>query len=127
METDKLISTFIKLRDAKSALKAEYDEKLNEIQEKMDLIEQEVLELVNSTGVESLKTKSGTAYRSVKTRYWIPDWSAFRDFLEEYGDVDLLEHRIHQTNFKSFLEENPDLKPPVNVDSRYSIVIRRGN
>jgi hypothetical protein len=39
----------------------------------------------------------------------------------------LLEKRLHQTNMKQFLEENPDLKPAgLNIDSEYTIVVRRG-
>jgi len=39
---------------------------------------------------------------------------------------ELLERRIHQTNIKQFLEENPDLLPAgLNVDSAYSITVRR--
>jgi len=37
-----------------------------------------------------------------------------------------LEKRIAQTNMATFLEENPDLLPPgLNVDSKYTISIRR--
>ena len=40
--------------------------------------------------------------------------------------VELLEQRVHQTNMKQFLKENPDLLPEgINVDSKYSISVRR--
>jgi len=127
MNTDKLIAAYVKIRDAKNEVKREYDDKIAALQEQLDTIEAALLGLVEQTGVDSMKTKSGTAYRSVKTRYWAPDWASFKDFIEEHGSLDLLEQRIHQGNFKTFLEENPDVKPPVNVDSRYTIVVRRGN
>jgi len=39
---------------------------------------------------------------------------------------ELLEKRIHQSNMKQFLEENPDLLPAgLNVDSEYTITVRR--
>jgi hypothetical protein len=39
---------------------------------------------------------------------------------------DVLEKRIHQTNIKQFLEENPDSLPPgLNVDNAYNITVRR--
>jgi hypothetical protein len=40
--------------------------------------------------------------------------------------MNLLEKRIAQTNMATFLEDNPDLHPPgLNVDSRYTVVVRR--
>lgn len=129
MDVEKLVSAYIKLRDAKTELKREFDEKAAEILEKMDAIEAKLLEVAQETGTESLRTKSGTAIRTVKTRYWAPDWDSFKDFLLELedGGYDLVEHRIHQGNFRAYVEENPDAKPPVNVDSRYAITVRRSN
>jgi len=37
-----------------------------------------------------------------------------------------MEKRIHQGNMRLFLEENPDLLPPgLNVDSEYTVTVRR--
>jgi hypothetical protein len=47
-------------------------------------------------------------------------------FILEHGLPDLLEKRIHQTNMKAFLEENPDELPPgLNANMEYSVTIRR--
>jgi hypothetical protein len=49
-----------------------------------------------------------------------------RHFIAEHDAFELLEKRIHQTNMKQFLEENPDLHPAgLNVDSEYSVTVRR--
>jgi hypothetical protein len=62
----------------------------------------------------------------VKKRYWTNDWHSFYAFLKEHEALELLEKRVAQTNMSTFLEENPDLHPPgLNVDSRYSVVVRR--
>jgi hypothetical protein len=46
--------------------------------------------------------------------------------MQEQGAMELLERRIHQSNMKQFLEENPDLHPMgLNVDSEYAITVRR--
>ena len=47
-------------------------------------------------------------------------------FIEETGAFGLLEKRLHQTNMKDFLAENPDLYPKgLNVESEYTVVVRR--
>jgi hypothetical protein len=47
-------------------------------------------------------------------------------FIVEHNAPQLLHERIHQTNLKEFLEANPDTLPPgLNVDSEYTITVRR--
>lgn len=127
MDTGKLVAAYVKIRDARADLKHKFDEEDGALREKLEKIEQALLNLTKEHGLDSIKTPHGTASRTVRTRYWASDWDAFTTFLDEHGTYDLLERRIHQGNFKQFLENNPDIKPPVNADSRYSIVVRRGN
>jgi len=129
MDTAKLVSAYIRIRDARSDLKRKFDDEDAALKEKIDIIENALLDLAKEHGLDSMKTPYGTASRVVRTRYWAPDWDSFKDFLKEQGDdgFDLVERRIHQGNFKEFLENHPDVAPPVNSDSRYSIVVRRGN
>jgi hypothetical protein len=50
------------------------------------------------------------------------------EFIREHDVPDLLERRIAQSNFKQFLEANPDLMPEgVNLESKYSITVRRAS
>jgi hypothetical protein len=129
MQTDKLVKAYINLRDARHELKAKYDEQDADLEKKMEMIEQKLLEHAKENGIDSMKTQYGTATRVVRTRYWAPDWDSFVKFLKQHPEEALymVEKRIHQGNFKQFLEEHPDLAPPVNSDSRYSITVRRRN
>jgi hypothetical protein len=46
--------------------------------------------------------------------------------MRDSGAVEILEKRIHQTNMKEFLENNPEVHPPgLNMDSEYEITIKR--
>ena len=82
--------------------------------------------LFRSTGVTSFSTPAGTAYRTVKDRYWTNDWESFYKFVQDHGAMGLLEKRIHQTNMKEFLENNPGEEPMgLNIDREYEITIRR--
>jgi hypothetical protein len=90
------------------------------------VIEEQLLEACKSIGADSIRTAAGTVIRSVKNRYWTNDWDSMYSFVREHDAFGLLERRIHQTNMKSFIEENPNLLPMgLNTDSRYSIVVRR--
>ena len=124
--TDKLVKAYVKIRDARKELSEKYEKEDAELKESMDTIEQQLLEACKAIGADSIRTPYGTISRTVKKRYWTNDWHSFHEFLKEHEVFDLLEKRIAQTNMSTFLEENPDLHPPgLNVDSRYSVVVRR--
>ena len=92
----------------------------------MKTIEQEMLDVCKSVGADSIKTNAGTVIRSIKSRYWTSDWESMYKFIEQNFAFGLLEKRIHQSNMKQFLEENPDLLPAgLNVEREYTVVVRR--
>jgi hypothetical protein len=85
-----------------------------------------ILDQMKDLGVESLRTDSGTVYRTTKTLYTTSDWESMHKFVLEHGVPELLEKRLQQTNTKAFLEEHPDLLPPgLNATTEYSVTIRR--
>ena len=123
---EKIVATYIKMRDTKDALYKEYTAKASEIEEQMAILKHKLIEISKETGVTSFSTPYGVAYRTVKSRYWTNDWDSFYSFMREHGRMELLEKRIHQSNMKEFLENNPDAHPPgLNIDSEYEITIRR--
>jgi hypothetical protein len=126
ISVEKLVATYIKIRDARDEVKREMEEKVAALQTDLDSINQTLLEHFKEQGIDSARTPFGTAYRTIKSRYWTNDWDAMRHFIAEHDAFELLEKRIHQTNMKQFLEENPDLHPAgLNVDSEYSVTVRR--
>jgi len=123
---EQLVSVFIKIRDARDAARRAWEEQEADFNEQLEMIDQQLLEICKETGADSIKTKYGTAIRSVKARYWTSDWERFYQFMFDNKAPELLEKRIHQTHMKQFLEENPDLLPAgLNVDSQYTITVRR--
>jgi hypothetical protein len=126
IKADKLVKTYVKIRDKRKELVDQYEKEDNNLKEALELIESELLEMCKETGADSLRTEFGTVTRRVAKRYWTNDWHSFHEFLKEHGTLELLEKRIAQTNMSTFLEENPDLLPPgLNVDSRYTVTVRR--
>jgi hypothetical protein len=123
---DQLVAVYIKIRDARDEARRAADKVDADFEEQLDILNKEILEICRATGADSIKTAHGTAIRTVKSRYWTNDWEKFYDFMFENNVPELLEKRIHQTNIKQFLEENPDLLPlGLNVDSEHSITVRR--
>jgi hypothetical protein len=123
---DKIIATYVKIRDAKDSIYQKYKQDTAELDEQLTLLKHTLLELSKETGATSFATPTHVAYRKVNNRYWTNDWESFYGFLREHSAMQLLEKRIHQSNMKDFMESNPDAHPPgLNIDSEYDIVVKR--
>ena len=123
---DKLAAVYIKIRDAKDDLTQTYKNKVAELDEQLGVLEEQMLERCKEEGMDSIRTKHGTIVRSVKSRYWTNDWDSMYGFIAEHHAFGLLEKRLHQSNMKEFLTENPDILPSgLNVENQYTVVVRR--
>jgi lambda repressor-like predicted transcriptional regulator len=123
---DKLTAVFIKIRAARAELSAKFKAEDADLEAQQDLVRAALLAHMKEAGVESVRTKAGLIYRTLKTRYWTSDWESMHRFILENEVPDFLEKRLNQSAVKSFLEEHPDTVPPgLNVDSEYSITVRK--
>lgn len=123
---EKLTRIYIKMRDKKAEVSQELEEKISKIEADMKTVKTAILQHMKDIGAESLRTDAGIVYRTVRTTYSTSDWESMGKFILEHGVPELLEKRIHQTNMKAFLEENPDLLPPgLNANAEYSVTIKR--
>lgn len=126
MDADKLVKAYVKIRDAKDALARKYDEDKAELDTALATIESSLLDLCKDTSQEGGKTAFGTFTRTVKTRYWTSNWDSFYKVVMEHNAPQLLEQRVHQGNFKSFIDANPAALPEgLNIDRKYAITVRR--
>ena len=126
--TEKMVKVYIKIRDQRATLKAQFEEQDKLLRDQLDAIELELLEVCKKAGADSIRTKCGTIMRGVKTQYWTSDWENMHKFVLENQAPELLERRISQSTMKEFLANNPDKIPPgLNADSRYSVTVRRAS
>lgn len=127
-DADKLVATYIRIRDEKDRLVNEHEARICELTQQLTTIEQELLDLCKESGQDGGKTAHGTFTRTVKTRYWTTNWPRMYQFVREHNALELFEQRIHQGNMKQFLTENPGVLPEgLTVDSRYAVTVRRAS
>lgn len=121
---DKLVRTYIKMRDKKAELEAEHKEKVGKVEEGMNKIKAALLEFCKEHGVEGSKVESGRFHRTVRTNYFASDWEALHKLVVEHNVPDLLQRRIHNGNMAEFLKNHPELQPNgLNAISEYSITV----
>lgn len=123
---ESLTKTYLKIRDKRAELKAQFDSEDKDLQSKLDAVKLALLEYCKDQNVDSVRTAAGLFYRSVKTRYWTSDWESMNRFIMEHEVPEFYEKRLNQGTVKQFLEENPDVLPPgLNVDSEYVVTVRK--
>lgn len=123
---DKLISAYIKIRNARQKLTQEFESADAELKGKQEKVSEMLLEICKDMGADSIKTQFGTATRRLNIRYKTTDWDSMYKFIKEHDAYHLLEQRIHQTNMKNLLEENPEMVPMgLSSDSEYVISVRK--
>jgi len=119
---EKLVRVYLKMKTAKVDLEAQ----VKKIDTQMDQVKAALLAYCKEQSIESVRTTEGLFYRSIKKRYTTNNWEALGKFVLEHQVPELYEKRLHQGNIQQFLEEHPDLLPPgLNVDSEYTITVRK--
>lgn len=129
VNVEEIVSAYLNLRGQRDRIRQEYEAADAELKNDMAELEQVLLNVCNDTNASSIRTKLGTVIRSVKDRFFCEDWDNFYQFVLDNQAVQLLERRIHQSNFKSFLEEHKDdgMPPGVNVTREYGVTVRKSS
>jgi hypothetical protein len=126
VSAEDLAKVYIKIRTAKEEAAERHKQEIAEFNAQLEALSAEMLEICKGLDVSSMRTNEGTIIRKVHTRFATNDWDSLYQFIKEHDAYGLLEQRLHQTNMKQFLEENPDLLPPgLWSDSKYTIVVKR--
>lgn len=127
MKLDELVDRYIKLRDKKAKLKAEYDASVADIDVMLDKVEAVLLKQFDEMGTESVKTTAGTAYKSVRTSATVADWDTFfKEFVVPNSAWEFLERRCNKTAVEQFRAANEDIPPGINYSETRVVNIRRG-
>jgi hypothetical protein len=123
-----LVEAYMNIRLARDELKSKYEAEDSALENDMKTIEMTLLNKCNEMNVSSLKTSQGTVVRRLNERFYCNDWPNFKQYILQHSAIELLERRIHQSNFKEFVTdrlEKEGLPPGVNVMREYSIVVRK--
>ena len=127
-DLDQLTAVYLKIRDKRAENKREFENVDKDLEEQQKMLAEQMLDTCKEMNADSIRTPHGTIIRSVKSKYWTGDWDSMYNFIKEHDAFGLLERRLHQTNMKDFLNENPDVMPMgLNVENEYTIVVRRAN
>jgi hypothetical protein len=126
MKLSDAVSLYIRLRDQKAQMKAEYEAAVAPVIERMEKLEAKLLEIFNTTGMDSVKTEFGTAYATTRTSATVADRNAFMEFVKAHEEWALLDVRASKAAVEQFRAANDNELPPgVNLREERVVNVRR--
>jgi hypothetical protein len=125
MNTEEVVQKYVQLRDAKASYVKRFKDKVEKVDEAMSKLEAVLLQQLEATGADSIKTKSGTAFKTRKTSATVSDWDAVLNYVLDNKLFNLLEKRVSKNAVVEFKEANNDLPPGVSWREELAIGVRR--
>lgn len=124
---DRAVKAYIKMRDARSALKAQFEKDDKAIKDQQEILQNFFLEKMQRMGgITAIATEFGTVYQDIDVKSSCSDWGALFEFIAKNDAWDLMEKRLGKLAVKKFMEDNEGRLPPgVNVFKEATVKIRR--
>ena len=123
---ERMLGAYMKIRDARGELKRTFEEKDGELKRKHALIEAGLMKMMQESGSENLTVRGiGMAYLTTKTFTKGKDWDALWKYIEESGNLDLLQRRLSSRAVQEYMDANEgELPPGVDVSQERAVVVR---
>jgi len=124
LDASRLTRIYRKIRDKKEEASAAFKKQDDLYKDQLDQVGKLMLDLMEATGSDGLKTEFGTVSKVVKQRFWSTDWDDFKTFVKENDALDLFEQRVAQKNMAEWIAKHPDKLPlSLQIDRRYSVLV----
>lgn len=118
---------YVELRDKIAAIKAEQAEKTKPLTEALERLDSILLKHLQDQKAQNIRTASGTVYQRIAASASIKDKKAFREFVIENEQFDMLDWKANKVQVRTYIEENQTDVPGINFTATLTIGVRRGN
>ena len=132
VSADLVIAKYIELRDRRTAIKREYEDKDRELVALMAKCEHWLQQTMNNLGVDNISSKKyGTAYQSYQEFVRVEDWDSFLGFIQRNEAWHLLNRAASKTGVKELMAPNNDggydnpPPPGINFTRVRGVTVRR--
>lgn len=121
-----VVETYIKLRDRRAKRKADYEAADAADKEKQEKIEAYLLKEFNESGVDSIKTPFGTAYKTAKLSVTTADKEAFfHNWVVPNAAWEFLDIKPNKTAVQQYKAAHEDIPPGLNWSETLTVNVRR--
>jgi hypothetical protein len=124
-DMDKRVEQYIAVRDALKRLAEKHEAEIKPLLEIQDILSGKMQAFLDAGGIENVKTKHGTFYRSTRYTASLADPDAFMNFVKTTGKFELLDRRANATAVRDYVKETTQLPPGCNLNAIQTIGVRR--
>ena len=124
-KADTMAGRYVALRDFKSKIKAELDEKIGKIDAALGTTEAEMMTFLNQTGQESANTKSGMFFKKTTTKSKVADRDVFLQFVIDGGHINFLTNHVSADAVSEYIGEHKTVPPGIDVTREVTISVNR--
>lgn len=121
LANDELVSVYVQFRERRRQRKKEDDID----KEKLEKIEGILLERFRADGSESVRTKYGTAYKTLRTSASVADRDVFMGHVLEKKAFELLEVRCSKEAVTQYKSEHGEIPPGVDWREEVHINVKQ--
>jgi hypothetical protein len=125
LKDSQLVEMYVQLRDRRAQRKAAFENSDADDKARQEKIEGILLKRFEDSGLESIKTAAGTAYKSLRSSASIADWDTFLEYIKANDAWELLTKGCNKTSVVEFKQESNSLPPGINWREEISIGVRR--
>lgn len=125
MDIGEMVEIYQTISAERRKLKREFEDADNKLKADEEKIELSILQFLQETNINSVRTDFGTAYKQEDVIPTCADWNVFYDWVKKHDAFDALEKRIKKTYVKEMLENDQGLPDGVNVIRKFVVRIRR--
>lgn len=119
-----LVAQYITLRDHKKAADAEFKKSMERVNLAMEKLEGQLLQALQDLGADSIACDAGTVYRNTQNSATVKDAKAFRDWVVNEGNWDVVDLRANKVAVQQLLEAGTEV-PGVKFTSVHTVGVRR--
>jgi hypothetical protein len=124
---DQLVDQYVRLRDKLKAADDAHKKKTEQARAYLMMLNGKLLERLSEVGGESVKTPHGTVYQTTKRSASIADGDAFREYVINNGEFDLVDWRANSNAVDDYIKEHGAVPPGVNFSTMLTVGVRRPN
>ena len=125
LNVDLRVEQFIQLRDKIKEMEKEHEEALAPYKDLKNKLGALLLQHLNASKVESMRTTNGTVYKTEKRSASIQDKELFWDWVVDRKAWDLIDKRANANAVYEWSQEKGEMPPGLNYSSFNDVGVRR--
>lgn len=124
MNVNRVVAEYLRLRAAKKQLAERHALEMARLAEPMRERENILMQHLNQTGAESIRTEGGTVYKTTVLNARVSDWDSCLQFILSHNLQHMLEKRVSKLAVEEYLAAHGELPPGVAVSSVVNLNVR---